>query len=460
MDEINYEEMNNADLANMKSIASLVIADKHAKNDKYRARKYYYYKHKPTTTSISMEIDGKLVDKKVSSNKLYINYFKMLVNQKIDYLMSKPITFSEDIKVPNFTPLQLQDILEQGSLNASLDSATWLHLFINEQKQLDWMYIFDAEIIELKQLKHTYAIIRYYNIKKDDKKLVKVEIWTQNVVTTFIFDGTNIESVSNITTLPHFVAEKEYQGTVETTIAGSFGFIPFIQLYNNKAHESDIEDVESLISVYNSISNGYIENIEEFQEALMLLKGVNYDDEELKSTMNKIKKYKAVGLPDGTDIQTLKVEIPVEARRVILSLIEENIYNLGRGFNPNQIGDGNITNVVIQSRYANLDNKANDTEKQLQLFYERLMTAVNTYYNIKTLPGQAVFNRTQIINESQKIEDCVNSKGIISDETIRKNHPWNNDDEVEQARLASEKERLVTEKETVTERIQESTENV
>lgn len=429
-----------------KSIAELVIKDKHSKKDKYRARKYYYYKHRAGTQTINMEIDGKLVEKKISNNKLYINYFKMLVNQKIDYLMSKPVTFFPNVELPNFSPLQLQEILETGSLNASLDSVTWLHLFINEQKQLDWMYVFDAEIIELKNLKYTYAIIRYYNIGD----IAKVEVWDNNTVTIFTFNGANPESVSNINTASHFTAETEYQGTVENIQEGSFGFIPFIPLWNNKAHESDIEDIESLISVYNSICNGYVENIEEFQEAIMLLRGFNGDDDELKTTMAKLKQYKAVGLPEDTSLETLKVEIPVEARRVILKLIEDNIYSIGRGFNPSQVGDGNITNVVIQSRYSSLDNKANDTEKQLQLFYDRLMTAVNTYYSINKTVKPIVFNRTQIINESQKIEDCINSNGIISNETIRKNHPWNVDDTLEQKRLTSEKTTVI---ESVTENI-------
>jgi SPP1 family phage portal protein len=427
-----------------KVIAQLVLEDKCSKVGKYRARPYYYYKHKPTNTVIPMEIDGKLVEKVVSSNKLYINYFKMLVNQKIDYLMSKPITFTDTLDNTNFSPLQLQDILETGSLNASLDSCTWLHLFINEFKELDWIYVFDCEVFELKSIKYTQAVIRYY----PEGDNTKVEVWDENTVTTFIFDGENIATATEPITQPHFILEQEYQGVVENAIGGSFGFIPFIPLYNNKAHESDIEDVESLVSVYNSTINGYSENIEEFQEALILLKGFSGDDNELKATMQKLKKYKGAGIPSDGSIEYLKVEIPVEARRVILRLIEDNIYSMGRGLNPNQTGDGNITNVVIKSRYMPLDNKANDTEKQLQLFYNRLQKSLSSYYGIQT-KGIAVFNRSQVINESEKIESCVNSVGLISKETIVKNHPFVTDYKEELKQI--EKESLKIEQDKVTE---------
>lgn len=46
------------------------------------------------------------------------------------------------------------------------------------------------------------------------------------------------------------------------------------------------------------------------------------------------------------------------------------------GFNSNQLGDGNVTNVVIKSRYALLDLKCNKLEKQLKAFLRRLLKVV------------------------------------------------------------------------------------
>lgn len=51
-----------------------------------------------------------------------------------------------------------------------------------------------------------------------------------------------------------------------------------------------------------------------------------------------------------------------------------------------------------------------------------------------------VFNRDIAINESQAITDCAASKGIISDETIIKNHPWVEDAAEELERLKAQQE--------------------
>ncbi|MCQ5192062.1 phage portal protein, partial [Eubacterium callanderi] len=61
------------------------------------------------------------------------------------------------------------------------------------------------------------------------------------------------------------------------------------------------------------------------------------------------------------------------------------------GFNSALIGDGNITNIVIKSRYALLDLKCNKLELRLKGFMKQLIqlaldeinTAKKTDYQIK-----------------------------------------------------------------------------
>ena len=51
-----------------------------------------------------------------------------------------------------------------------------------------------------------------------------------------------------------------------------------------------------------------------------------------------------------------------------------------------------------------------------------------------------IFNRDILINESEAIENCSKSSGIISNETIVEQHPWTKDAEAELERLKKEKE--------------------
>ena len=44
------------------------------------------------------------------------------------------------------------------------------------------------------------------------------------------------------------------------------------------------------------------------------------------------------------------------------------------------------------------------------------------------------------VNESETIDCCNNSKGIISDKTIRQHHPWVNDAEEEEKQIKKEQD--------------------
>jgi hypothetical protein len=75
------------------------------------------------------------------------------------------------------------------------------------------------------------------------------------------------------------------------------------------------------------------------------------------------------------------------------------------GFNSNQIGDGNITNVVIKSRYSLLDLKCNKMERRLRSFLQTILEIVigeinnnsETSYDLTDV--KLDFNRIIMANE-------------------------------------------------------------
>ena len=110
------------------------------------------------------------------------------------------------------------------------------------------------------------------------------------------------------------------------------------------------------------------------------------------------------------------------------------------GFNSAQLGDGNITNVVIKSRYALLDLKCNKFEKQLRAFLSKIAQVVldeintenDTDYSLKDICFK--FEREVMTNASdnasiEKIEadtkaviinTLLNVANVIDKETIIK----------------------------------------
>ena len=135
-----------------------------------------------------------------------------------------------------------------------------------------------------------------------------------------------------------------------------------------------------------------------------------FEGNDLGELIHNIHVKKAVGVGDAGNVDIKTIDIPYQARQAKLELDEKNIYRFGMGFNSAQIGDGNITNIVIKSRYALLDLKCNKLELRLKGFMKQLIqlaldeinTAKKTDYQIKDV--KIVFEREVMTNASDNAQ--------------------------------------------------------
>ena len=398
---------------NIEGLKGLILQDMKNKAQSYQARSYFYNKQAPKHQDFY--VNGKFTST-TSKSSLNINLLKQLIMQKIDYILSKELTVSNNI-------FNWDSLFSEMIQNASLDSKCWLHIYINRGK-LDYLIINDTEIIPIwdNNGKNILQLVRYFKIEDG----YSVELWNAKEILYFKMKN---EVLTPLEKRAHYSDITMYNGEVEEIKEQTFSTIPFFPLFNNRNIESDAEDILDLLDMYNSICTGFIQNIDLFQEAIVKLKNFSGDGESLKEALRMMKETKAVGLPQDGDIDYLKIEIPVEARQVILELIKDAIYSLGRGVDVDKmIGAGNVTNVYIKSRYQALDFKANDTILQCKIFYSKVIEFVNSFYN-RNLNDKIDFNKTLIVNEAEQMDTCIKAitlldEGLISKETIMKNIPW------------------------------------
>lgn len=418
------------------------------KNQCTSAESYYYYKQQEGPSTIDTYQNGKINTFYSNNTFVYTNYFKMLVDQKIDYLLAKNPTYDE---LP--AEFDIYQLFDSASLQASLDGVVWVHTFVLNNR-LQWDLINANQIIPIyaDNLKRILKnIIRYYKIDEDD--ITQVEVWDSQKVIFFRVDKYYNFITDSYSEKAHFanITKYENEDKVETVEYDAFGYIPFIPLYNNKCKINDLDSIKQLIDYYNAISSGFIDNIFKFQEFLLTLEGVGGQD--LDILMEELQKHKTLLLPEASKASYLSVEIPVEARSIILEILKKNIFLLGRGVDLQTLqGAGsNITNTLIKAMYADLDMKANDTEKQYKIFYKQLINQINSFYNTD-FSNNITFNKCMLYNELEKIEACEKSLGIISLMTTLENHPWVFNAEDEMKRILAEKlSEIQTESETQTE---------
>jgi len=365
----------------------------------------------------SYNADGILEEDKSKSNiKIAHPFFTELVDQATQYLLSD----TEEIVNTKFPELQtklnayfneefiaeLADVLTYGSAEGS----AYMYRYTDEDGKSCFMFADGVGIVEVpaKFAKDTKDHIIYYYVERieKDKTITAIQDWDDIGATYYTMVENTIakDDRYKINPRPHITYKPDEDGTVEYD---TFGEIPFYRFDNNRKQFSDLKPVKALIDDYDLMNCSLSNNLEDLTEGVVLVKG--FSGNSMDELMTNVKTKKVVGVGDNGDLDIKTVDIPYDARKVKMEIDEKNIYRFGMGLNSAQVGDGNITNIVIKSRYALLDLKCNKKEKQLKKFLKNIVKVVLDEINKANDWGYTIdditfaFERSIITNESDNV---------------------------------------------------------
>lgn len=348
-----------------------------AKHDILDCRLFYY------------NTDGKLVEDTTRSNiKISHPFFMILADQLAAYMLSakeNPIQAKknedglQDILDENFDDEFWSEISELIT-GAYTKGFEYLYAYKNEENRLVFQCADSMGVVEVRE-KDTddgckYIIYWYIDrIEKGKKEIKRIQVWSENDVTYYVQSGTNgnivLDESAEVNPRPHVVYTDPNTGK---KMGYGLGFIPFWRLDNNKKQFSGLRPVKALIDDYDLHACSLSNNLVDFDTPLHVVKGYDgHGEDGLKELQQNLKTKKIVGVDaeGGIDVQT--VDVPYQARKEKLEIDERNIYIFGMGFNPAQVGDGNITNVVILSRYTLLDLKKSKFDKPLKKLLKQVV---------------------------------------------------------------------------------------
>ena len=344
--------------------------------------------------------DGELVEDTTRSNiKISHPFFTELVDQQVQYMLSGDDSFvrsdveglqskldeyfDEDFKA------ELTDLLT-GTITKGFD---YLFAYQNEHDRLAFQYADSLGVIEVRA-KDTddncnYVIYWYIDrIAKNNKVIKRIQVWDDEKTTYYVQNdegGIDLDESVDINPRPHVIYERD-----NSLYYKPFGFIPFFRLDNNKKQISNLKAIKGIIDDYDIMSCGLSNNLADFDHPLHVVRG--FEGDNLDELSQNLKTKKTIGVDSEGGVEVHTVDIPYQARLTKMEQDEKNIYRFGMGFNSAQIGDGNITNIVIKSRYALLDLKCNKLEIKLKQFLKKIVKVVIDEINKKN-------------NSAYKVED-------------------------------------------------------
>lgn len=432
------------------------------------------------------DIQKKRVENERHSNaKLEHGFYRKLVDQKTGYLLSKPFSIKTDNaayaellnRLFGKAFLRLLKNMGKESVNKGIG---WLYAYIDGNGALMFKKIPSHEVIPLwADADHTLLdmVIRVYEIDvyegREKKTETKVEYYGKNGIRHYIYkNGGLIPDVEAGEASTYFQSDMVKADGKDSKVgkvgnigdgsngangddgnssnAGSDGQpqafnwteIPFIAFKYNEEEQPLIDIIKSLVDDYNLQASTNADLLADIPLFIYIIK--NYGGADLKEFLNDLRDARAVKVRDDGGVDKLTAEPTTDALRAHLEAERRAIYEFGRGVDTQSDSLGNASGVALKFRYADLDMDANNMDTEFQASFEKLLWFVNQYF---ILTGQGdftgetvgiVFNRDIIISESDVINDCQTSKGVISDKTIMENHPWVDDVEIEIKRIAAE----------------------
>ena len=409
-------------------------------NDIKQYRVFYYNK------------DGKLIeDKRSAGGRAASGFFPENVQQKTQFTLSAEgklirsdipeLQEQLDLRFDDEFDSEVSDVLDYGSAEG------FSYFYRYADKDLISKFKF-AEGLHVIEVESKYAsdnqdhIIYYYlekvkTIGKGTEYITKIQDWDKQFTYFYIEENNDIKIDKSVelNPRPHIIYNQNGKKYFET-----FGSIPFYRYSNNKREISDLKPIKEYIDSYDIINYGLFDNILSLSEGYFCVKGFQGDD--LDELITTLKTKHHIGVPEEGDLAVHTVDIPYEARKTKMDLDKENIYQFGMSFNPTQVGDGNVTNVVIKSRYGLLDIKCSHCAKMLKKTLKQMVSDVldeinqanNTEYTLKDVwfnlddrevitneLDNAQIEQLKAQTEQLKINTLLNIQTLFDNETLMQN---------------------------------------
>ncbi len=405
---------------------------------------------------------GKLLEiENLPNNQVIDNQYAKMVNQKANYLFGQP--FAIETKREQYAQL-LKNVFDKRFMRTIKRSAKyaynggicWMYPYYDQEGNLAFRLFPAYEILpfwEDSEHEHLQGAVRLYLVAGYEKNIPviieKVEVFDRNGVRRYVLEGNKL--------IPDLTVEE--QDSCHVTVTDSKGGrkglnwlrVPLIPLKRNDQEIPLLKNVKSLQDGINAMLSDFENNMQEdARNTILVLK--NYDGTDLGEFRKNLATYGAVKVRYDDSmkggVETLEITVNSDNYKAILEIFKKALIENAMGYDAKDDRmSGTPNQMNIQSMYSDIDLDANDMETEYQAAFDEILWYVNAHLantgqgNFEGEDVTVIFNRDIMMNETEAIQNCAASVGILSDETILGQHPWIDDPVLELERLEKQRQK-------------------
>lgn len=421
---------------------------------------------------------------RLSNAKQKKNFMRKLTRQKINTLLGKPYSIStknekyKKILEDEYFDKYMYRKIYNTAKEAIKEGINWLNAYYDENGKLQFrrvpghqvkVFWSDREHTKITQLIHYYEIAIYKG--ESVQNATYADYYSQNGVIHYVKEDKGFvrdkerprEEGNFILMKPQTKDIKNDKGEViEKTYKldenGKVIFepqemvwerIPWIPLKYNEEETSLLKYLQGYQDNYENLISTMIDIIVDIPNAIKYFKG--YGGADLEELTQNIAKFRAVLIDGDGDIGSLETAFDGTTFGDILDRLRKDAYEDGGGVDVQSDKTGDKSGVGLKFLYSDLDLDLGELEQEMEVFFEWLLWFVDFDINLKgngDFNEEEVtfkFNKTNIVNESERIEMINKSRDMIPDEILLPLHPFVEDvteveEAIEQQRAAEEEE--------------------
>ena len=277
--------------------------------------------------------DGKLIPvENLPNNRIVDNQYAKHVDQKANYLLGQPISFSCDnegyvAEIKKILGMKFMRTLKTAGVECFNAGISWLYPYYNKSGELAFRvfpgyevlpFWADAAHTELDSALRLYPVEVYYGTEK--KIVKKVDLFTMDGVTTYTFEDGRL---TQDTEKQSYVKAKDTRGNEKPL---NWEHFPLIPIKYNAKEIPLIRRGRSLQDATNLLQSDFVNNMEEdVRNTVLVLK--NYDGQDLGEFRRNLTTYGAIKVRtvEGTDggVDSLEITVNAENYKTVLELLKK-----------------------------------------------------------------------------------------------------------------------------------------
>lgn len=393
---------------------------------------------------------GQIVqDKWTPNHKTVSNFFNRFVTQEVQYLLGNGVTWQNEStgkKLGQDFDVRLQQEAKAalaGGLAFGFFNIDHVEIFAPAGTSADPAYfipLYDENNGSLR------AGIRYWRL--DTSKPLRATLYEEDGFTECIWNRRDVKGKTDEEGAI-FQPKRAYKLNTQTTEADgtkiysgeNYPSFPIIPLWGNPLHQSELVGLREKIDAYDLLQNGFVNDLDSAQIYWIIKNANGADNEELAQFLDQLKSLHAANTGEMTDIQPVTVDIPYNAREVILNRLERQLYKDFRAIDTEAIAGGAATATQIKAAYEPMEIKSSEFEGCVLDFLYGLL-------KVAGIEGEKPsFTRTRIVNTQEEVTTVLAASSLLGDDySIRKVLTLLGDgdkaDEIIEKRSADEMERM------------------